>query len=223
MNSLKANNPYYQYGRKDPMPAGDGSKLKTYYFSSDEYKHQNHLNDDSSIGKAIQHPYWFYICNSLTGERGKYLFYYPVHFNLWNSTHQNGGDPSAIEYITKTIYDPSPVGYKLPDKSAWNDFTEETFPWISENGVNGRKWNEVFFPAAGYLNSASRGYVSSYNSQGAYPSAHAIGAPAAEPDATYFSMTFNNGPSSQYGITRVNVGNCVTGLGPAFSIRSVRE
>ena len=110
-----AYNTYYQWGRKDPFLPG-------------RYATDNSLNS-ASPGTSIQNPTTYYNlaiswcaaydyivdCNpdNLRNEGWKY----PL--NLWNSRTANcksDGDYNTSDWeVKKTVYDPCPSGYKVPN------------------------------------------------------------------------------------------------------------
>ena len=112
------NNPYYQWGRKDPMLPGDGitagdGKDKTCYPSSPEYKFKygsEGLNT-SDIKEYIRNPHKYNIKRVMDGK----------YYNLW-STDNDRTVPND-EVVIKSVYDPSPVGYSLPASNAFTGFT----------------------------------------------------------------------------------------------------
>ena len=109
------NNPYYQWGRKDPMlPSnGIGDADKTCYPGSPEYKFKygsEGLNT-SEIKEYIRNPHKF---NLNTYMDGKY-------YNLWST--DNDKTDANDEVVIKSVYDPSPVGYSLPASNAFTGFT----------------------------------------------------------------------------------------------------
>lgn len=120
------NNTYYQWGRKDPM--------RGYY---------NHEHDmkrvfgtrlpaiepqvDMSIGKAIQNPNVFYGKIGTSGSQ--YEDWLPGNgvTNLWNNDAVLGYDAvdndenrADLWSHTKTVYDPSPAGYMIPNAGVWH-------------------------------------------------------------------------------------------------------
>lgn len=212
---LGANNTYYQWGRKDPMMAGDGSKGKTYYTSSNDYTFAKRTTWAASIGDAVQHPYRLYqygTGNTFTG---------PIYANLWNSTHNLSytSDPNQEEYITKTIYDPSPVGYKVPDRHAWSIFTTNNFTLTEKYGVKGREWNGVFFPMMGsrnrIYNNTADNWINDYNKNGSYFSANGRGGAGSKSTVPGFSLLFSD--------RSVSNGNTVVHNSVAQPIRPVKE
>ena len=130
---LDGNNPHFIPGRKDPIPGSDGGRVgsqnsltqshdkyvgdKRTYTIDDAYKPQYAIQDQVTLGGAIQHPYIQYVSTNTDGVSRWMTITYG---NLWNSTQTifNMGSDSPAEFftddVTKTIYDPSPVGYKVP-------------------------------------------------------------------------------------------------------------
>ena len=114
------NEPFYQWGRKDPIQASAGKQNtnKTYYPSTSEYT-PHYETGPTTLGQAIQAPYKYFWRSSNWAST--------VYNNLWSSTI-NGATPNNGQNInanTKTIYDPSPVGFRLPSSAAFLSFTEE--------------------------------------------------------------------------------------------------
>lgn len=116
VNDTQGATPFYQWGRKDPMrsdinpPVGAGT--------------------GSSIGTSIQNPQVFYIGNSSESWHGGAT---PRYDNLWNtnvtaavtnwnvySASNTGG--RRDQAVCKTIYDPCPPGFKMPNMYAFNAF-----------------------------------------------------------------------------------------------------
>ena len=112
---------YYQWGRKDPLVA-----LKNW----DSYRYEDyrlHETGDpdyvyrvetgpTSIGNAIQHPNVFYT----RGTTGSNDWNSDHITTLWN-TNENGGTLESTTSV-KTIYDPSPRGFKVPMPRAFAIF-----------------------------------------------------------------------------------------------------
>ena len=173
------NNTYYQWGRKDPfvgalegIGGSSNSINKTWYDAGGNVK-TNQLPPTGSfsyhnacITSGITLPNTFCTNN--------YMDY--KYANLWsaNNTIYTPNDNPVV----KTIYDPSPVGYKLPPSNVYTGFTT-TGQYTSDPSqfnVQG-PWNKgrnfhcglnhsgstVFFPASGYryVNSAVPYYVGS--------------------------------------------------------------
>ena len=159
----------YQWGRKDPMPAVftkyDG--LSTTIVEKTVTGHAPEFVDfpgiSITLGDAIQHPYISYYADIHSLQRQAWSS--TLLYNYWNS-HYYGitlspgfNDLSPDVEVTKTIYDPSPVGYKVPNIRAFDGMSESNFEWsdIGEdpsdevyNGNEGRTYGGVFFPSTGY-------------------------------------------------------------------------
>ena len=114
------NNPYYQWGRKDPMLPGNGitegdGKDKTCYTTDDRYQfaYQGHgepLNT-SDIKEYIRNPHKFNTKREMDGQ----------YYNLWST--DNDKTDANDEVVMKSVYDPSPVGYSLPASNVFTGFT----------------------------------------------------------------------------------------------------
>ena len=107
------NNPYYQWGRKDPMLPGNGigDTDKTCYTTDAQYAFQHTGLNTSDIKEYIRNPHKFNIKLEMDG----------VYYNLW-STDNDKTVPND-EVVIKSVYDPSPVGYSLPVSNAFTGFT----------------------------------------------------------------------------------------------------
>ena len=113
------NNPYYQWGRKDPMLACviddvSGECVdKEHYVVEDRYKFNKQGQGPVTIATSIQFPYSLYN-NDANWCRDTY-------YNLWSV--QNDVASGNDNYVVKTIYDPSPGFYCLPASNAFTGFT----------------------------------------------------------------------------------------------------
>ena len=127
--------PYFQFGRKDPMKPGsnkDGKDKDCYYGAG--YSHTTEQESDAmTLGSYIQNPCIFYtgLDNYVDVTLGETFFY-----NLWNAN--NSSSEANDNTIVKTIYDPSPVGYCVPPSNA--------FTGVTCNGQEVR-WDNTPYPA----------------------------------------------------------------------------
>ena len=116
----------YQFGRKDAFPGVDASKL-----AANSHFTQN-AGDNMSIKNGIQHPDKFYIWGSswFSAPPTGYTYY-----NLWSAdnTVTGGWKIGNDNPVVKTVYDPCPVGFKMPANNAFTGFTA--------NGQNGGTMN----------------------------------------------------------------------------------
>lgn len=122
---LYGSSPYYQGGRKDPILTWNGNKsmagIKPCYPAKGENEYYPQtgvpVGIGTTLGNAIQHPNQFF---TSTGNSWSYR----VLGNGWNSRASDNQPGTNSEhkndqYLTafrnpKTIYDPSPVGFKIP-------------------------------------------------------------------------------------------------------------
>ena len=112
---LKGNSPYYQLGRKDPIVGTDGREGyigdKKVYPAKEEnpYYPQYALLDMVTYGESIQYPYKHYY-----PDTGQDRWLTKTYGNVWNSTQTAFISSREYDPVTKTIYDPCPVGFKVP-------------------------------------------------------------------------------------------------------------
>ena len=122
-------NPYFQFGRKDPMlpivctnpdaPVGNRSyKDKEQYYADEAYKWRRAYGP-VSLGQSIQTPFLGFIPPN--DHRFGFNWGTAPYRNLWNVDNDDTG--LNDKPIIKTIYDPSPVGYCLPAPKAFTGFT----------------------------------------------------------------------------------------------------
>nr|WP_315456798.1 hypothetical protein [uncultured Prevotella sp.] len=102
----------YQFGRKDAFPGIEASEL-----AANSHFTEN-AGDNMSIMNGIQHPDNFYISgNNWYNNYG--------YYNLWSAdnTVTGGINVGNDNPVVKTVYDPSPVGFKMPANNAFTGFT----------------------------------------------------------------------------------------------------
>lgn len=143
---------HYQFGRKDPFPYS-GTKV------NDPALGGSTIKESVSMSTAIANPTTKYAisgdwCNEDTNNS-----------LLWNDKKLT--DTAAGE---KSIFDPSPYGFRLPISSVWSDMT---LNGVSVEGVhnddNGYGFNfedssgnEFLYPACGYIANSSSSYQATY-------------------------------------------------------------
>lgn len=171
------NHPFYQWGRKDPFLPSNGldNGNKTWYdkdgiASTSNPTRANLLSGSRCIKNYILNPNVMHSRNQ--GDDS--------YYNLWsvnnNSTSENNNT------VIKTIYDPCPIGFKLPAVNAFTGFTTtgnstniemqlNGFWDVSRNGwffyTNSTKKQTIFFPASGFRDN-STGELRSVNKSGTY-------------------------------------------------------
>ena len=159
-NVKKGATTLYQFGRKDAFPGVDASKLATNsHFTAN-------AGNNMSIENGIQHPDNFYTWGSswYSAPPTGYSYY-----NLWSAdnTTRDHNDNSVV----KTVYDPSPVGFKMPASNAFTGFTAngQNYGTMNVDGTsdlqtyqnnfghnfwtNSSKTATINFRASGYRNS----------------------------------------------------------------------
>ena len=150
----------YQFGRKDAFPGVASSDLAA----------NSHFTEDAgnnmSIMNGIQHPDNFYTWGSSWSSTPPTGYSY---YNLWSADNTTTGYNDNP--VVKTVYDPCPVGFKMPASNAFtgftttgqNSYTQSEFnvdgtddwqQWTNNFGHNfwtsSSKTATINFPASGY-------------------------------------------------------------------------
>lgn len=120
----------YQWGRKDPFP-----NSSVYFVDGEEREIETsfpvYVSQTGTIAETVQHP----------AELQKYIDNFHGNWMsetnnyLWGDT--NGTNPKYPDYLedpmacagwtdVKTIYDPSPVGYRVANKFTWTGFVKRS-------------------------------------------------------------------------------------------------
>ena len=96
---------FYQFGRKDAFPGTDEALPQGSF--------NKNAGNNMSITNGIQNPENFYNF----GSSWNYYSYY----NLWSADNNTPGFNDNA--VIKTVYDPCPVGFKMPASNAFTGFT----------------------------------------------------------------------------------------------------
>ena len=171
----------YQFGRKDALPGTDT------FYPTNSYSFDN-TTGGRSLGYAIQHPENMFIY----AQTGTYYYDWcnATYYNLWSADNTTTGFNDNA--VVKTVYDPCPVGFKMPASNAFTGFTSNGqygsgAANINANGTadswdkfsaayghnfytNGSKTATIFFPASGFR-SLSDGSLYNVGNYGYYWSA----------------------------------------------------
>ena len=102
----------YQFGRKDAFPGVETSKL-----AANSHFTEN-AGNNMSIQNGIQNPGSFYTWGSSWWSTPPTGYSYD---NLWSA--DNTGVGLNDNSVVKTVYDPCPVGFKMPPTKAFSGFT----------------------------------------------------------------------------------------------------
>ena len=160
----------YQFGRKDAFPGvpdgdiynGDGWKSTTAFKKVS-------VNSGVYIRTTIQNPGTLYV----TTNSNAYALYDQTYCNTWSADNTKLFNFSN-DAVVKTIYDPCPAGFHVPESKAFTGFTKNgqnrgpinapTDGW--NQGYTFYRWPDpsggtIFFPAVGSRRSddGSLGYV----------------------------------------------------------------
>ena len=170
------NHPYYEWGRKDPFPPSNGlANTNKIWYDKDGNAHtESPKTENFSTGATC-------IMNYILKPDVMQSQYYGdnTYANLWSA--DNNVYTANDENVIKTIYDPSPVGFKLPPGNVFTGFTTTGGSTSTSSEINGtwsssslKGWNfytdsskskTIFFPASGYRY-YSNGGASSVGSYG---------------------------------------------------------
>ncbi len=188
----------YQWGRKDAFPGSTGSAPLNGNVEPTIYNAlgsvsiiKTTVSSGSNFANSVANPSTYYYGTS----NSSYDWYGATTYNnsLW-------GHNSA-----KTVYDPCPSGWRVPQNGVWNGLTTSNFIWGSYGRTNAGFGG--FYPASGLRGNAS-GELNRVGDAGHYWSASPDG------DRGGYYMSFsnsdeppNNRPSRAYG----------------FSVRCVQE
>lgn len=159
---------FYQWGRKDPFigAAGwTGGTRKTIYNASGSTA--SFSNNPSTLANTIQNPGAY--ATAHTGSNG-------------NTSWDNGG---------KTVYDPCPVGWKVPLNGAWSGLTTVNFPYSATPRPNRNNSSVGLYPLPGYLQDGSGALL------GVGGSGHAWSASPNSTNTYYLYFTTDNMRTSE--------------------------
>lgn len=152
-NDLKTYGLYYQWGRKDPSMGPKSAdyritSLETadYYDFSMERKNAAEVKTfaEPSIRDGVENPMYLVLPTSRSP-------YYEFNW-LYNDIGFLWGKQEDVSVIHKTIYDPCPFGYRVPDSELQTLFDESDL--TSYQGRHGQMLSldgkYLYFPYAGY-------------------------------------------------------------------------
>lgn len=143
---------YYQYGRKDPFTIYPNGSYSSTNISG------NLITTGTVVG-GVKSPAKFENTTSIAYNDTDYQgTTYP-----WN-------DKKASSMSEKSIFDPSPLGWKVPQNGTWDDFSSNTFVLNSTYlycyyTISGTTC--TYYPALGYLSYTNGSYYN-YSTCNAY-------------------------------------------------------
>ena len=124
-NVKKGATTLYQFGRKDAFPGVAKADLAA------GSNFTENAGDNMTISNNIQNPDKFYIYGSSVYTNYGY-------YNLWSAdnTVTGGYNVGNDNPVVKTVYDPSPVGFKMPANNAFTGFTTTGLNSTSQSEMN---------------------------------------------------------------------------------------
>lgn len=204
--SGKMYNWFYQWGRPTPMlppMSYNSGKDATNYGVKTFTKSSARA---TTYGKAIKNPHTFYVSS---GNSKYNWFGSSSYYNLWDANCTSTGNSDNT--VVKTVYDPCPVGFKMPNGNTFTGFSKTNVVGTFNNGWkfkrNSNDTTGVFFPASGYR-THSRGALGGVGSSGC------VWLSSASIQDNACTLDFNSDHVyPQYGINRSN----------GYSVRPVQE
>jgi uncharacterized protein (TIGR02145 family) len=155
---------FYQWGRKDPIPgpAAYNSGTNPNIIGSFTYNGGN----GGTVPLSIKNPGRFYYARGSNNNWNDLDYFY----NYWNSENTIGTGRDDIA-TRKTVYDPCPVGWKIPPGNVHRGFTttgtstntgstKNTIGSFSSGWKFMRYYGDsvgIYYPASGYRAAASGG------------------------------------------------------------------
>lgn len=168
--------PYYEWGRKDPflchlnVALTDGKSVYSpsasgvldykftepssfgYVANPNSGTWSNAVGNKITIGESIQHPNWFKPHSSASAlpNRGSWMKVLCVQaWNGGNTSYANNNNGA----VTKTIYDPCPAGYHVPNSGVWaNALNRNKSYWVEQINEEGTR---LYWYAVAPFNSGS--------------------------------------------------------------------
>lgn len=180
-------NAMYQFGRKDPMAgatpnSGAGSSSGVNGTNITTYGPKTFAVSEIgaaklTIGDAIQNPNLQYIrATATTPTRQKHLYHaggaslttgHDVK-NLWNINSPLGSSNSDQQCYGKSVYDPSPIGYRVPPSAAFANFGLGSWSQIDRTAIDGYYYasfgnGQLKLPFVGYRDKDNSGKPVDFN------------------------------------------------------------
>ena len=197
-------NTFYQWGRNIPMPpsTGTGNTQHTLYKIDGTNVNLIAAAGGRTIGFTIKNPLTYFLGSTTS-------YWCSTAYNdLWdsgNGTTVYGSNPFNHASSTKTVYDPSPAGFKVPPAKffkGWSRSSSQNYGAIYNVGNS----NTIYIPWAGYIEYSAGSYT-------AVNSLH-----------TYNTATPNSNTSGEHLTSSTSISvNGSTTKSQAFANRSIAE
>lgn len=161
-DETKRKNWFYQWGRPVPMLGPSAYNSTTSATSYGTLNFTTAANSSGAYQQGILNPATFW-----TNSSSPYNWFGNTsYYNLWDASCSTTG--CSDNKTVKTIYDPSPVGFKIPNGNTFTYFSTSNAVGSFANGWKFKKNSSdtvgIFFPASGsrYDSDGSLGGVGSY-------------------------------------------------------------
>ena len=162
---------FYQWGRPNPMllpSAWNSTTGHTYYGTH----HQQTLSRAAWIRYGIMYPTTFFYNSSSPAQ-----WVDNIGYNLWDAARTGSG--SSDNDTVKTVYDPCPAGWKVPNGNTFTGFSIDNIIGSFDSGFRFKRYSDdstgVFFPASG-IRERSDGSIIFTGSRGtSWTSAYDVG------------------------------------------------
>lgn len=159
--------PYYQWGRKDPFIRAfykggswtehDSGDITLHDGSSPAVSKVEYSEETSSLAYSILHPTHFVYSDEGMWYHELSAIGNDAHFyNLWSALNGSAGSGVLKDKPIKTIYDPCPPGYQVPQGNAFTHFSTSQIYGDFQNGYYFKTGfstlgtdNTIFFNAVG--------------------------------------------------------------------------
>jgi hypothetical protein len=168
--STTGRNPYYQWGRKDPMaPAQTNRENEMTLYGPLPWTKAG--RQAASVSDPIRNP------DKIFGDGSSFPWLNGTNYrNLWDGTvTRNSIEVNPILTTVKTVYDPSPAGFRVPVFDAFTFLFESNFSWLPYNPYPSRYYSSptvsaMQFPATGWRDVRSK--LTGVGTDGLYWAAH---------------------------------------------------
>ena len=161
----KIKNWFYQFGRPNPMLCPSDYNSTSNHASYGVLSYGS-ASIASNIQTGIKNPATFYKYSS-SYNYNWFQTESDKTYNLWDAACTSTG--SSDNNVVKTIYDPCPIGFKMPNGNTFTYFSTSNTVGSFANGYRFKRYSDdtvgVFFPASGYWN-GSDGLLSNVGSHG---------------------------------------------------------
>lgn len=132
---------YYQWGRKDPLSRYD-------------------VDPDMNLSSAAEYQRQG-LASMTEAHRNPRVMFYDMASNDWTSDADDHlwGYANQRDNVVKTLYDPCPPGYRVPDTKVWTESAQyeleqhETYGYVFD--IDGNQ--KIFYPRTDYLGYDGKG------------------------------------------------------------------